>query len=215
MDDRTRVRRQPHRGIYDRAELLTLIDGLPVASVGYCAQGRPYVYPTLAWREGDHLYWHGSAASHSLRHIAEGVELCVNLFAVDGLVLARSGMNSSVNYRSVTLFGRAEAIVDADSKRRALERFIENLVPGRWVDLRPITVAELKATTVVRMAIDEASGKVRNGPAHDDEADYALDIWAGVVPLALEVGAPVADPRLRPGVAEPQYLADLEFGEHA
>jgi hypothetical protein len=208
---RTRVRRLPERGHYDRATIDVVLDAQPVAHVGYVVDGRPIVTPTLQWREGDRVYWHGSAASRMLRAV-DGAEVCLTVTLIDGFVLARSAFHHSVNYRSVMLFGQAERVVDPADKEAHLKAFLDGLFPGRWQTLRPITEQELKATAVVTMLIDEASAKVRTGPPKDDDADYDLPIWAGVLPVRIAVGAVEADPRVGPGLEPPATLVDFRLG---
>ncbi len=209
---RSRVRRQPKRAHYDRDAVYAVLDAALVCHVCYVIDGQPFVTPTSCWREGDRLFWHGSAASRMLRHLGRGAPACVAVTHFDGLVLARSGFHSSINYRSVVAFGTARALADEASKLAALEAFVERLTPGRWAELRPVTPAELKATTVVAMEIEEAAAKVRTGPPADDEADYGLDVWAGVLPVRWTVGEPEPDPRLKPGVATPKGLEDFALG---
>jgi nitroimidazol reductase NimA-like FMN-containing flavoprotein (pyridoxamine 5'-phosphate oxidase superfamily) len=209
--ERTRVRRLHERGRYDRATIDAILDAQPLAHVGTVVDGLPVVTPTLQWREGDHVYWHGSAASRMLR-AAEGREVCLTATLLDGLVLARSAFHHSVNYRSVMLFGRAEKVSDPEEKAARLRYFLDGLYPGRWEQLRPMTAQELKATTVLSMPIDEASAKVRTGPPVDDEDDYALPIWAGVVPVRLALLEAEADPRNRPDVAQPAPLPVARIG---
>jgi nitroimidazol reductase NimA-like FMN-containing flavoprotein (pyridoxamine 5'-phosphate oxidase superfamily) len=201
------VRRLPKRGHYDAATLHAVLDAGLIAHVGYVVDGQPYVTPTAYWREGDRVYWHGSSASRMLRRVAGGVPVCLTVTHLDGLVLARSGFHHSMNYRSAMLLGTAEKIHDQAAKEKALEAFIERIAPGRSAGLRPMTALELKATTVLRMPIDEASAKIRTGPPGDDEEDYALPIWAGVVPIRQVVGPIEPDPRLLPGTDLPRHLA--------
>lgn len=203
---RSRLRRRPQRGHYDRATIYAIVDAALMCHVGYVIDGQPFVTPTNCWREGDRLLWHGAMASRMLKTVREGVPVCVTITHFDGLVLARSAFHHSVNYRSAMLFGRAHVIEEAAAKERALKAFVERVAPGRWEGLRPVTAKELKATMVVAMEIEEAAGKVRTGPPIDDEADMAVDVWAGVVPLKLAAGAPVPDPKLRPGIALPKAL---------
>ncbi len=210
---RTRVKRLHQQARYDRATVHGILDAGLVCHVGYTIDDHPYVTATTYWRDGDRVYWHGSSASRMLRTLKAGVPVCLNVSLIDGLVLARSGFHHSVNYRTVMLFGTATPVTAAAEKLRALEAFVARLCPGRWDELRPVTPQELKATLVLGMDIAEAAAKVRTGPPADDEEDYALGIWAGVVPLRLTAGAPVADPRLKPGVPLPDYLLqgfDLE-----
>ena len=204
---RTRVKRLPKRGHYDRATVHAILDAGFVAHIGYIIDGQPYVTPTSYWREGDQVYWHGSSASRMLRRqTQEAVPVCLTVTHVDGLVLARSGFHHSMNYRSVMALGTAELVSDSAEKLVALEAFVERLYPGRWSELRPVTGQELKATTVLRMTLDEVSAKVRTGPPVDDEEDYGLPCWAGVVPLATVRGRPEPDPRLLPDIPLPLYV---------
>lgn len=208
---RTRVKRLHQRAHYDRETVYRILDAGFVCHVGYSIDDQPYVTATSYWRDGDRLYWHGSSASRMLRRLRQEVPVCVNVSLIDGLVLARSGFHSSINYRSVMLFGRAAALGDTQEKLRALEAFSERITPGRWAELRPPSVQELKATTVLAMPIEEAVAKERSGPPGDDEEDYALDVWAGELPLRLVAAAPVPDPRLKPGIQEPAYLRTCEL----
>ena len=162
--DRTRVRRLPERGAYDRATIDAILDAMPVAHVGYSIDGQPFVTPTLQWREGDHVYWHGSAASRMLR-VIDGAPVCLTVTLIDGMVLARSAFNHSMNYRSVMLLGKAHAVTDPAVKEARLRTFVESQFPGRWDMLRPVTAQELKGTTVLGMPIDECSAKIRSGRA--------------------------------------------------
>ena len=203
--DRTTVRRLPARGSYDRALIHSILDEAPVCHVGFVVNGRPFVIPTLHVRVGDRLYMHGSPGSRMLKAMAGGVEVCVNVTVVNGLVLARSAFHHSMNYRSVVVLGTAQAVDDPDEKTRVLHALSEHLVPGRWRDVRGPAPGELKATSVLSLPIDEASAKVRTGPPVDDEEDYALPAWAGVVPLSLKAGEPVPCPRLSPGIELPSY----------
>lgn len=206
---RTRVRRLHKRARYDRDTVYAILDAGFVCHVGYVIDGQPYVTPTAYWREGDHLYWHGSAASRMLRTLEAGVPCCVTVMHVDGLVMARSGFHHSVNYRSVMAFGTAHKVEDPAAKRAALDAFVERMYPGRNAQLRPPTRQELKATTVMSLALDEAVAKVRTGPPVDDEPDYALPIWAGVIPVRSAIAAPVDDARLAKGAKMQASLADL------
>jgi nitroimidazol reductase NimA-like FMN-containing flavoprotein (pyridoxamine 5'-phosphate oxidase superfamily) len=193
--ERTRVRREPERGVYDRDAIDAILDEGLVCHLGFVHDEQPFVIPTLYARLGDEVYVHGSAASRMLRTLDEGIDACLTVTLVDGIVLARSNFNHSINYRSVVVLGRAAA-VDADEKLRALEAFSDRLVPGRWADVRPPTAKELKATSILRLPLDEVSAKMRTGPPRDEEADYAWPVWAGVIPLSLVPGEPQADPRL-------------------
>ena len=209
--DRTRVRRLPERGAYDRATIDAILDATPVAHVGYTIGGQPFVTPTLQWREGDHVYWHGSAASRMLK-IVEGAPVCLTVTLVDGMVLARSAFHHSMNYRSVMLLGRAQAVIDPAEKEARLRAFVESQFPGRWDILRPVTAQEVKGTSVLGMVIDEASAKVRSGPPRDDEEDESLDIWAGVIPVRYEVLPPVADQHVRADRQPPQHARSFRIG---
>ncbi|MDA0352119.1 MAG: pyridoxamine 5'-phosphate oxidase family protein [Chloroflexi bacterium] len=204
---RTRLRRSPTRGCYDRAAIDAILDGGVLCHVGYVIDGQPMVTPTLYWREGDRVYWHGSSASNMLR-AAEGAPVCLTVSHLDGLVLARSGFHHSVNYRSVMLLGEAR-IEDTAKRPELLDRFIEELVPGRAATLRQPTEQELKATTILSIAIDEVSAKVRTGGPIDEPEDYELPIWAGVVPLHQTIDAAIPDDRLLPGVELPEHVTSL------
>ncbi len=209
--ERVRVKRLHERGAYDRAAIDAILDAQPVAHVGYVFNGQPFVTPTLQWREGDHVYWHGSAASRMLE-TCDGADVCVTVTLIDGVVLARSAFHHSVNYRSVMLLGRAHLVTDTAEKEARLKAFTDTLFPGRWDMLRAATAQEIKATSVVGMAINEASAKVRQGPPKDDEEDYALDIWAGVLPLTTTTGTPIDDPRLKPGLKPPAHVTRFKIG---
>ena len=205
----TRLRRLPARGAHDRATIDAILDEALVAHMGFVSDGRPFVIPTLHARVGDEVLLHGSSASRALRTLAAGAELCLTVTLLDGLVLARSAFHHSVNYRSVLLLGRPRLLERPEEKAAALEAFVERVTPGRWDSIRGPSAKELKATKVLSLAIDEASAKVRSGPPGDDEEDYALDAWAGVVPLSLRPGPPVADPLLREGIEVPAHVRDL------
>ncbi len=205
--ERTRVRRLPKRGHYDRETLYAVLDAARWCHVGYVIDGAPHVTPTLHWRDGDNIYWHGSAASRMLRK-SEGQPVCLTASLLDGYVLARSAFNHSVNYRAAMLFGTARKVTAADEKRAQLRLFVEGLFPSRWDTLRPMTAQELKATTVLTMPIDEASAKIRTGPPGDaNEAD--VPVWAGILPIAARPGTPVPAPELPAGTALPAYLRAL------
>jgi hypothetical protein len=206
--ERTRVRREPQRGAYGRATVDAILDEGLVCHLGFVHDGQPYVIPTLYGRVEDELYVHGSAASRMLRTLKNGVDACLTVTLLDGIVLARSIFNHSINYRSVVVLGRAASVEDVDEKARALEAFSATLLPGRWAEARPPTPLELKATSILRMPLAEASAKVRSGPPEDDEADYDWPAWAGVIPLALAAGAPEPDARLAAGFAPPAWPSD-------
>jgi nitroimidazol reductase NimA-like FMN-containing flavoprotein (pyridoxamine 5'-phosphate oxidase superfamily) len=203
--EKTRVKRLHERGHYDRETVYAILDAGFICHVGYLIDDQPYVTPTSYWREGDRVYWHGSSASRMLRTISKGIKVCLTVTHVDGLVLARSGFHSSINYRAVMAFGEAEVITDEAHKREALRAFMEHVTPGRWDMVRPVTSQELKGTTVLSMKLTEVSAKVRTGPPKDDEEDYALPIWAGVLPLKVVAGPPVPDPRLSASVPIPEH----------
>jgi hypothetical protein len=191
--DRTRVRRLPKRGRYDRATLEGILDAGVVAHVGWTGpDGQPYATPTIAWRVGDRLYWHGSSASRMLR-ATDGRPVCVTVTLLDGYVLARSGFNHSVNYRSAMVLGTAHLVTDPSEVDVVLEAFVDGLYPGRWASLRPMTPKERKATTVLWMDLDEASAKIRAEENHDDPGDETWPAWAGVVPLRVVAGEPQPD----------------------
>jgi nitroimidazol reductase NimA-like FMN-containing flavoprotein (pyridoxamine 5'-phosphate oxidase superfamily) len=203
---RSRVKRLNKRAHYDRETIYAILDAGFICHVGYAIDGQPYVTPTAYWREGDHVYWHGSAASRMLRQLEQGVECCLTVTHLDGLVLARSGFHHSLEYRSAMLFGRAHKVLEPADKLAKLEAFIDRIAPGRWDGLRPVNKKELKATTVLGMEIAEASAKVRAAGVVDDEADYALPIWAGVVPVRMVAGTARDDGRLVPGTPRPRHV---------
>jgi uncharacterized protein len=205
--ERVRLRRKRERGSYDRSVIDAILDEALIAHLGIVdADGQPFVIPTLHARSGDLVYCHGSTASRTLRALAAGAPACLTVSLIDGLVLARSAMHHSANYRSAMLVGRATLVEDPAEKRTALRAVVEHIVPGRWDDVRAPTENELKATSVLAIAIDEASAKVRSGGPLDDEEDYALPAWAGVIPLNSQACTPEPDPRLRPGIATPPYV---------
>jgi uncharacterized protein len=204
--DRTRVRRNPARGIYDRAVIDAVLDEAPICHLGLVDGGQPFVLPTIHARVGDELLLHGSAAGRAMRALAAGTPVCVTVTLVDALVLARSAFHHSMNYRSVVLLGSAHVVEGDEAKTTALEAFTEKLMPGRWAECRWPSRQELKGTTVLSMPIDEGSAKIRTGPPVDDAEDYALAHWAGVVPLETVRGTPIADPELRPGIPLPDHV---------
>src|SRR2546426_3493010 len=202
---RTRVVREPHRGIYDRATAYQILDEGLICHVGFIIDRQPFVIPTGYGRSGDNLYIHGSAASRMLRNLDQGIPVCVTVTLLDGLVLARSIFNHSMNYRSVVVLGTAVAVEDPAEKLQALRALSEHILPKRWDEARQPNERELKATLVMRLPITEFSAKVRQGPPIDDEEDYSFPTWAGVVPLKMVAGAPVNDPRLNAGREVPAY----------
>ncbi len=205
--DRTTLRRLPKRGVYDRDTIHTILDEALVCHLGFVVEGQPYVIPTIHVRLGETLYVHGSPASRMLKTLHQGVEVCAAVTIVDGLVLARSAFHHSMNYRSVVIFGTAHAVDAAEDKSRVLHALSDHLIKGRWQEVRGPSPEELKGTLVLALPINEASAKVRTGPPLDDEDDYALPAWAGVLPLRLVAGEPVADPRLSPGTPLPSHVA--------
>jgi nitroimidazol reductase NimA-like FMN-containing flavoprotein (pyridoxamine 5'-phosphate oxidase superfamily) len=202
---RTRLVREPDRAVYDRAAAYKILDEGFICHVGFVVDGQPFVIPTGYGRVGDSLYIHGSAASRMLRRVDEGIAVCVTVTLLDGLVLARSIFNHSMNYRSVVILGTAVAVTDAKEKLEALRLLSEHILPGRWAESRQPNEKELKATLVMRLPIEEFSAKVRQGPPIDDEDDYAFPAWAGVVPLTMATGEPIDDARLVPGITVPEY----------
>ena len=209
--ERTRVKRLHTRGRYDAATVHGILDAMPICHVGYIFKGAPFVTPTLQWREDDHIYWHGSAASRMLE-TCEQAEVCVTVIIIDGMVMARAAFHHSCNYRSVMVFGTARKVTDAAEKQARLRNFTEKLYPGRWDLLRPVTAKEIKATTMLALSLDESSAKVRSGPPGDDEEDYGLPIWAGVIPLVPQTLAPVPDPRNLAGVTPPAHVTEFRLG---
>ena len=203
--DRTKLKRLPKRGHFDRETVYSILDEGFICHVGFAPEGQPFVIPTGYARVDDKLYIHGSQASRMLRTLSGGVDACVTVTIVDGLVLARSAFHHSINYRSVVVFGRATPVEDRNEKLQALVALSEHIVRGRWDDVREPTEQELKATTVLSLPLVEGSAKIRTGPPIDDEEDYALPIWAGVIPLRLEAGEPINDPRLPPAIEPPEY----------
>ena len=203
---RTQVRRLADRGKYDVETVYRILDEGFLCHVGFVVDGQPFVIPTGYARIGDELYIHGSAASRMLRTLTGGVPVCVTVTLVDGLVLARSAFHHSMNYRSVVILGRAIAVEDRDEKLRVLNAFTDHIIQGRWDTLRPIHDNELKQTSVLRVPLTEVSAKVRTGPPKDEAEDYALPIWAGVLPLPVVPGAPIPDPKLNAGLEPPQNV---------
>ena len=189
---RTTVRRHPERGAYDRATIAAILDEALICHLGFVIEGQPYVIPTIHARDGDILYIHGSPGSRMLRNVKEGVDVCVTATLLDGLVLARSVYNHSMNYRSAVVLGRAHEVTDREEKLRAMERIVEHVVPGRWADARQPNEGELDGTTILTISMDESSAKVRSGPPKDFDEDLALPIWAGVIPLELVASPPIA-----------------------
>ena len=204
---RTTLKRLPKRGSHEREVIDRILDEGFICHVGFLAGGQPFVIPTGYARVADKLIIHGSQASRMLRALEEGIDVCVTVTLIDGLVLARSAFHHSMNYRSVVIFGRAEIIDDREDKLRALFALSEHMIPGRWREVREPSEEELKQTTVLSLPIEEGSAKIRTGPPLDDEEDYALSVWAGVVPLKVVAGAPISDPRLPSNTSIPRYAA--------
>jgi len=204
VTERTKVRRLPKRANYDRDTIHAIVDEALICHVGFVVDGAPVVIPTIHWREGDDLYFHGSAASRMLRSLKDGVDACVTVTLLDGLVLARSAFHHSMNYRSVVVFGKAR-VVDGEEKLRALDALVEHVIRGRSAEVRPPNEIELKQTLVLALPLEEASAKIRTGGPIDDEADYTLPVWAGVLPLKLTPGEPIVDRDVTVDV--PEYAA--------
>ena len=208
---RTTLRRLPKRGSFERETVYAILDEGFVCHVGFVADGRPFVIPTAYGRAGDQLYLHGARASRMLKALRDGAEVCVAVTLLDGLVLARSAFHHSMNYRSVVVFGRARAVESDEEKMRALHTFAEHVIPGRWGEVRPPSRQELDATLVLALPLDEASAKVRTGPPADDEEDYALPVWAGVLPLEVSAGEALPDPRMTEGTPLPASLRGFKL----
>jgi nitroimidazol reductase NimA-like FMN-containing flavoprotein (pyridoxamine 5'-phosphate oxidase superfamily) len=206
LSKRTELRRIPDRGSHDWATINQILDAGFLAHVGFCVDGQPFVIPTLYGRDGEILYLHGSAASRMLRELDTGIPACVTVTLVDGLVLSRSAFDHSMNYRSVVAFGTARKVVDPEQKTKSLRVISEHLIAGRWADVRGPSEKELKATTVLEFLMEEVSSKVRSGPPLDDESDYGLPVWAGVLPLEIRSRPPIPDDRLVEGVTLPDYV---------
>jgi len=208
--ERTTLKRLPKRGVYDREQVYQILDEAFLCHVGFIVDGQPFVIPTGYARYDDQLLIHGSQASRMLRALQNGVDVCVTVTLIDGLVLARSAFHHSMNYRSVVIFGRASPVEDKVTKLKALRALSEQIVQGRWDDVREPNEQELKATTVLSLPLSEASAKVRTGPPLDDDEDYALPVWAGVIPLRLIAGAPVPDPRMDSNIEVPAYAREYD-----
>jgi uncharacterized protein len=207
---RTRIRRHPERAHYDRDTVFAILDAALMCHVGYAIDGKPYVTPTLFWREGERLYWHGSSASRMLRTQAKGIPVCVTVSHVDALILARCAFRHSLNYRAVMAFGTAAIVTDPVEKEAGFNAFIERIYPGRTGIMRAILPQELKATSLMGMTIEDASAKIRSGGPLDLETDYAADCWAGTVPITQHTGVPIPDP-----IAPPRTVPEAEIGHFA
>ena len=197
--DRTRVKRLPKRGVYDRETVYSILDEALICNVAFCIEGRPVAIPTGYGRVGETLYIHGSAASRMLRTLEKGVDVCISVTLLDGLVLARSAFHHSMNYRSVVIYGNAKLVESVEEKTEAMRVFTEHVSPGRWDVVRPPTDQELKGTTVLSIALEEVSAKVRTGPPIDDPEDMELTVWAGVLPLRMVAAEPIPDPAIPAG----------------
>lgn len=211
ITERTRLRRTHQRGHFDRITIYSILDAMPLAHVGYNMDGKPVVMPTFQWREGDWVYWHGSSASRGLK-AARDMDVCLTVTCLDGFVLARSALHHSANFRSALIFGTATQITDPEAKSKKLRQFVETLFPGRSDLLRPNTDQEEKATAILGMPIEEASAKIRTGGPVDDEEDYALPIWAGEIPVHMQMGAPIDDTRNLPNLEPPEHATRLKLG---
>jgi len=211
--NRTRVKRLPARGIYDRSEIDAILDEGFVCHVGFVVDDQPFVIPTGYARDGDRVLIHGSAASRMLRTLENGVDVCVTVTLTDALVLARSAFHHSINYRSVVILGKATPINDREDKIDALRILTNHFIPGRWDDCRPPNEVELKATTAMEIPLTEASAKVRTGPPGDEDEDYALPYWAGLLPIPPTTQTPIPDPRLTPGIDIPDYVKGYRRGK--
>ena len=205
---RTRVVREPHRGVYDRETVYRILDEGFLCHVGFVLDGQPFVIPTSYGRQDANLYIHGSAASRMLRQMKEGVAVCITVTLLDGLVLARSVFNHSMNYRSVVVLGKGTLVDDPEEKLSALRVLSEHILPGRWDDSRQPNERELKQTSVLRVPIEEFSAKIRTGPPMDDEEDLSFPTWAGVLPLEMKAGAPIPDAQLDPARVAPTYVSN-------
>jgi nitroimidazol reductase NimA-like FMN-containing flavoprotein (pyridoxamine 5'-phosphate oxidase superfamily) len=206
---RTRVVREANRAVYDRETIYQILDAAFVCHVGFSADGQPFVIPTMFARVGDAIFFHGSAASRMLRGLGDGLPVCITVTLIDGLVLARSVFNHSMNYRSVVALGLATLIQEPSEKLQALRVFTEKLIPGRWNDARQPNEQELKATSILKLPLTEVSAKVRTGAVEDDAEDYALNVWAGIIPMHLAVDAPQRDDRCDPAIPTPVYAANF------
>jgi nitroimidazol reductase NimA-like FMN-containing flavoprotein (pyridoxamine 5'-phosphate oxidase superfamily) len=212
VSSRSRLKRRHDRGRYDHEAVFAVLDAGLLCHVAYVIDGQPYCTPTIHWREGDMLYWHGSSASRMLRHLKGGTPACLTVAHLDGLVLARSGFNHSANYRSAICFGTAAIIDDPEEKAKALLGVVDRFYPGRSGELRQTSIQEAKATMVIGMRIEEASAKVRSAGVGDDEEDYEHPVWAGVIPVKTVIGAAEPCPRLLPGLGEAKGLSGYKSG---
>jgi nitroimidazol reductase NimA-like FMN-containing flavoprotein (pyridoxamine 5'-phosphate oxidase superfamily) len=207
--NRTRVVREANRAVYERQAIYGILDEAFVCHVGFTQEGQPFVIPTMFARVGDAVYFHGSAASRMLRGLSEGLPVCITVTLTDGLVLARSVFNHSMNYRSVVALGMATLIREAAEKREALRAFTEKLIPGRWNDARQPNEGELKATSILKLPLTEVSAKIRTGAVEDDAEDYTLRVWAGIIPIQMLTEAPQRDERCDPSIPTPAYATNF------
>jgi uncharacterized protein len=209
--ERTRLRRLRERGHFERETIYAILDAMPMCHIGYVQNGSPVVMPTIQWREGNHIYWHASSGGRGVKAWLQG-EVCITVSLLDGLVLARSGLHHSANFRSVLIFGQPTLITDEDEKRKKLDGLIDHLYPGRSASLRPMTDVEAKQTAVLSLPIEEASAKIRATGVSDDEEDYALPIWSGVIPVKMQLMEPEPDERNLEGVEIPGYINQISIG---
>jgi nitroimidazol reductase NimA-like FMN-containing flavoprotein (pyridoxamine 5'-phosphate oxidase superfamily) len=206
--EKTKIRRRPDRGSYDRELIYKILDEAFVCHVAFIADGQPFVVPTNYVRVDNNLYLHGSPASRLMKTLSSGSPFCLNVTLLDGIVFSPTAMGHSVNYRSVVVIGKAEVIEDASAKRQAMRDFVEYVIRGRWDSVRPPTEPEIKATMILAVPLIEASAKVRSGFAVDSDEEYAADVWTGVIPMKWAAGKPVADPRGKPGIAAPDNILE-------
>ena len=209
---RTKLSRLPERGRFDIETIHSILDAMPMCHVAYMWDGKPAIVPTLQWRERDRVFWHGSTGAMSHLKGQEN-DVCLNVCIFDGLVLARSAFHHSANYRSVTIFGTPEKVIDHDKKTQLMKNFVEGLFPGRWDRLRPLKDKEIRATSILSLPITEASAKIRSGPPADEDEDYAYDIWAGVLPITMQFEEPDADEFTRADIERPDYLVGRSIGQ--
>jgi uncharacterized protein len=209
--ERSRVRRIPKRGLYDRDTINAILDAHFLCQVAVVHQGVPHIIPTLYARDGDRVILHGSSKNHLLSALRDGAECCLSVTLLDGIVVARSAFHHSANYRSVTLYGQGQAITAPDERMRAFEVLTNYLLPGRWDECRPPNPTELKATLVIALPITEGSAKVRSGPPIDDEEDYQSNYWAGLIPLETRALDPIPDPLLKRGIEVPKNVGDFRM----
>ncbi|MEK7722926.1 MAG: pyridoxamine 5'-phosphate oxidase family protein [Acidobacteriota bacterium] len=207
---RTKLKRLPKRGNFDREMVYKILDEAFICHIGFSVDGQTFVIPTAYGRKGDTLFVHGSAASRMMREMSKGIDVCITVTLVDGLVLARSAFHHSINYRSVVIFGKAEIVTEEAEKNEALFAFTEHLIKGRWADVREPNSKELKGTTVLKLEINEASAKMRTGNPIDDEKDMNLDCWAGLIPLKIQAENPIDDSLLKDGIEVPDYALNYE-----